>query len=263
MAVIVHVLPAVPWRFGKVGAGTGSRAKTSLTSFPDRPRRDDRLRHHPGMRFDIGPFEELLLRIAVDRGIDFGPRPAEIDETLRWLAQSVDLLAGRHPEPEQRRWLAAALCALSHQVRLSTLPDPPSPKHRRAVAVAVIAGPRGVLAVRRRDQLPRWAFPGGKIEPDETPAEAAVREVAEETGLQVCAGSEIGRRTHPATGRTIIYLACSPVGDTEPIVASSQEVAEVRWVSLDEIDQLMPDLYRPAREHLTALLLGGGTLPGD
>jgi 8-oxo-dGTP diphosphatase len=130
------------------------------------------------------------------------------------------------------------------------------------VAVAVVASPRGVLAIRRRDQLPRWAFPGGKIEPDETPAEAAVCEAGEETGLQVCAADEIGRRTHPATGRTIIYLACSPVGDNEPVVASSQEVAEVRWVSLDELDQLMPDLYRPAREHLTALL-GGGAPPAD
>jgi NADH pyrophosphatase NudC (nudix superfamily) len=36
-------------------------------------------------------------------------------------------------------------------------------------------------------------------------------------------------------------------------VADTREVAEVRWVSLDELDQLMPDLYRPAREHLAVL----------
>jgi 8-oxo-dGTP pyrophosphatase MutT (NUDIX family) len=48
------------------------------------------------------------------------------------------------------------------------------------------------------------AFPGGKIEPDETPAEAAVREVAEEAGLEIRQGGEIGRRTHPATGRITI-----------------------------------------------------------
>jgi 8-oxo-dGTP diphosphatase len=168
----------------------------------------------------------------------------------------VDLLAAQLPEREQRRWLAAALAALSHQVRLSTLPDRPPPKRRLSVAVAVIAGPRGVLVVRRRDHVPPWAFPGGKIEPDETPAEAAVREVAEETGLPVCAGGEIGRRTHPATGRTIIYLACSPTGGTEPTVATPREVAEVRWAGLDELDQLMPDLYQPARDHLANLLRG-------
>jgi hypothetical protein len=31
-------------------------------------------------------------------------------------------------------------------------------------------------------------------------------------------------------------------------------VAEVRWVSLNELDQLMPDLYGLAREHLAALV---------
>jgi 8-oxo-dGTP diphosphatase len=209
----------------------------------------------PDMR-DVGRFEDLLLRIAVDRGIAFDPRPPEIDAPLPWLAQSVDLLTARLPEPEQRYWLAAALAALSHQVQLSTLPDPPPRERRLTVAVAVIASPRGVLVVRRRDHVPPWAFPGGKIEPDETPAEAAVREVAEETGLQVCPGGEIGRRTHPATGRTITYLACSPSGDTDPTVAAPREVVEVRWVGLDELDQLMPDLYGPARDHLADLTRG-------
>jgi ADP-ribose pyrophosphatase YjhB (NUDIX family) len=206
------------------------------------------------MCFDVGRYEDLLLRIAVDRGIAFDPRPPEMDVALPWLARCVDLLVAQLPEPEQRRWLAAALAALSHEVRLSTRPDPPPLAQEPAVAVAVIACPRGVLVVRRRDHVPPWAFPGGKIEPGETPAAAAVREVAEETGVHVSAGGEIGHRTHPATGRTIIYLACSPSGATEPAVTAMREVAEVRWAGLDELDQLMPDLYSPAREHLAALL---------
>jgi mutator protein MutT len=122
------------------------------------------------------------------------------------------------------------------------------------VAVAVIADPRGVLVVRRRDRVPPWVFPGGKIEPDETPAEAAVREVAEETGVEVSVGGELGRRTHPTTGRTIIYLGCMPVRDADAAVTATREVAEVRWAGLQELDQLMPDLYEPAREHLAGLL---------
>jgi hypothetical protein len=46
----------------------------------------------------------------------------------------------------------------------------------------------------------------------------------------------------------------SPTGDTDPAVAAPREVAEVRWVDLDELEQLMPDLYQPAREQLAALL---------
>ena len=41
-----------------------------------------------------------------------------------------------------------------------------------------------VLLIRRADDG-RWAMPGGWVEPGETPAEAAVRETAEETGLTV------------------------------------------------------------------------------
>jgi 8-oxo-dGTP pyrophosphatase MutT (NUDIX family) len=41
-----------------------------------------------------------------------------------------------------------------------------------------------VLLVRRADDG-RWAMPGGWVDPGETPAQAAVREVAEETGMHV------------------------------------------------------------------------------
>lgn len=135
------------------------------------------------MYFDAGRYEGLLLRIAVDRGIAFDPRPPEMDMALPWLAHCVDLLVTQLPEPEQRQWLAAALAALADEVRPPARPDP-LPPERLAVAVAVIADPRGVLVVRRRDQVPPWAFPGGKIEPDETPIEAAVREAAEEAGVR-------------------------------------------------------------------------------
>src|SRR4051794_4114903 len=71
-------------------------------------------------------------------------------------------------------------------------------------AVAVGASSLGALVGLRRDRTPPWVFPGGKVEPAESPADAAVREVAEETGLRVQAGHEIDRRRHPATGRWLV-----------------------------------------------------------
>ncbi len=43
---------------------------------------------------------------------------------------------------------------------------------------------KNVLLVQRRD-LPVWVLPGGGLDPKETPAEGALREVEEETGYQV------------------------------------------------------------------------------
>jgi ADP-ribose pyrophosphatase YjhB (NUDIX family) len=83
----------------------------------------------------------------------------------------------------------------------STKPEP------QPVVVAIVTSEHGVLLGRRNDGKPPWTFIAGEIEPGESPADAGVREVKEETGLLVAAGEEIGRRAHPATGRTMIYMA--------------------------------------------------------
>ncbi len=53
-----------------------------------------------------------------------------------------------------------------------------------AVAVVFDEAKENVLLVKRRD-VPVWVLPGGGIDPGETPEEAAVREVQEESGLEV------------------------------------------------------------------------------
>jgi 8-oxo-dGTP pyrophosphatase MutT (NUDIX family) len=72
------------------------------------------------------------------------------------------------------------------------------------VALAVVTGIHGVLVGRRRDGIPRWVFSGGSVGSGESPAQAAVRECTEETGLVVHAVGEIGRRTHLMTGRAVV-----------------------------------------------------------
>ena len=97
-----------------------------------------------------------------------------------------------------------------------TMPTPPEPQ---AVAVAVVTSARGVLAGRRIDRRPPWTFPGGKLEPGETPAAAAIREVREETGLDG-RGARVARRARPPAHRPpMIYLACEPIGGTDVQVA--------------------------------------------
>ena len=98
----------------------------------------------------------------------------------------------------------------------------------------------------------RWRA-GARRAPEDT----AVREVKEETGLRVQAGHVIGERVHPKTGRHMIYLAARPVRGTDVFVGDEEELAEVRWVSLAEADELLPGMYEPVREYLAQEL--GGT----
>jgi 8-oxo-dGTP pyrophosphatase MutT (NUDIX family) len=122
----------------------------------------------------------------------------------------------------------------------------------RAVAAAVVVSPLGVLAGRRNDGRPPWTFIAGEIEPGETASFAAVRETKEETGLDVRDTGEIGQRVHPATGRTMIYIAAVPVrpNDLAVFVGDPQELAEVRWLTLAEADELLPGMFEPVRAYL-------------
>lgn len=124
------------------------------------------------------------------------------------------------------------------------------------VVVAVVTSPLGVLAGRRRDGRPPWTFPGGKVEPGESIIDAAVREVREETALQVRADPrELGRRLHPATHRLIVYVACTPAGASLAVrVTAPDELAEVRWLGLREVDVLLPGMFGPVRECIGRVL---------
>lgn len=135
---------------------------------------------------------------------------------------------------------------------LSTKPEP------GPVVAAIITSHLGVLLGRRNDGKPPWTFIAGEIEPGESPADAAVREAKEEAGLRIKAGGLIGRRVHPGTGRTMVYMAAQPTHGTDVFVGDEDELAEVRWSSLTEADELMGGtIYEPVRQHLKHMLGNG------
>lgn len=125
---------------------------------------------------------------------------------------------------------------------------------RQPVAAAIVISPLGVLIGRRNDRTPPWTFIAGEVEAGERPANAAEREVKEETGLEIVTGERIGERVHPATGRTMIYLAAVPREGTDIFVGDRAELAEVRWATLAEALELMPDMFGPVHEYLEAEL---------
>lgn len=138
-----------------------------------------------------------------------------------------------------------------------TVAEPSTAPEPEPVVAAIVTSHRGALIGRRNDGKPPWTFIAGKIEPGESPADAAVREVKEETGLRIRAGGIIGRRVHPRTGRTMVYMAAAPTHGTDAFVGDEDELAEVRWVGLTEADSLMGEIYEPVRQHLKRTLGNG------
>jgi 8-oxo-dGTP diphosphatase len=129
---------------------------------------------------------------------------------------------------------------------------------RASIAAAVIVREGEVLLVRRRvneGQL-SWQFPAGEVEPGESDVDAAVRETEEEVGLRVRAIERLGERVHPATGRTMVYVACEVVEGTAR-VADDEELAEVEWCDRTKLVEHVPyPFYGPVQKYFDANLGG-------
>ncbi|MFJ4337321.1 NUDIX hydrolase [Streptomyces sp. NPDC088915] len=128
---------------------------------------------------------------------------------------------------------------------------------RPGIAAAIVVNQGCVLMVRRRvseGQL-SWQFPAGEVEPGEAREDAAVRETQEETGLTVAAVKLLGERVHPKTGRLMSYTACEVLAGMAH-VADTEELAELAWVTHDEIPEYVPyGLFEPVQEYLDAALI--------
>ena len=123
------------------------------------------------------------------------------------------------------------------------------------VAAALTDAEGRVLMARRpagKQHAGLWEFPGGKVEPDETPKAALVRELREELGVEIdpqglapIAFSESPGERHLVL---LLYRCRSWSGDAQAI-----DAAEIRWMAVDELVALdMPPADRPLAEALAA-----------
>jgi 8-oxo-dGTP diphosphatase len=106
---------------------------------------------------------------------------------------------------------------------------------------AVLRDDKGRLLLVKRGHEPGaglWSLPGGRIEPGETDAEALVREMREETGLEVEPGPLLGAVRRPAGNGDVIDIrdyAATIIGGT---LKPGDDAADARWVSGEELDSL-------------------------
>jgi 8-oxo-dGTP pyrophosphatase MutT (NUDIX family) len=176
----------------------------------------------------------------------FGYTPEYISRLLKRARQPRN---GRPPLLEDPETVRVRRLAAGGGVKL--------PMAQGMIVAAIVTSDLGVLVGKRNDGKPPWTFIAGEQEPGESPGDTIVREVKEETGLEVRPSEIIGTRVHPSTGRTMIYIAATPTHGTDVFVGDPDELAEVRWVTLAEADELLPGMYGPVREHL-ARELGEG-----
>lgn len=115
------------------------------------------------------------------------------------------------------------------------------------VAAVITRGDGQVLACRRAPGRPSaglWEFPGGKVEPNEDPRDALVREISEELHLEVRLGQLVTRET-TRVGDVLIDLACYRARSDDVWPLESTDHDELRWIApteLSRLDWALPDL---------------------
>lgn len=113
------------------------------------------------------------------------------------------------------------------------------------VGVAVVQDGALLLIKRGREpQRGKWAVPGGKVDFGESLQEAARREAAEETGLEVEIGDAIwvGEVIDDEYHIVLIDFEARVVGG---VLRAADDADEARWVPLDEAAKypLTPTMY--------------------
>jgi 8-oxo-dGTP diphosphatase len=123
---------------------------------------------------------------------------------------------------------------------------------RRVIVAAVIVTGGRVLACERSappEVAGRWEFPGGKVEPGETDAEALARECREELGVRVAVGDRVGPDVPLAHGRAVLRVfAVTLLDGDEP---RALEHTSMRWLGADELDSVA---WLPADKPIVAEL---------
>ncbi len=129
-----------------------------------------------------------------------------------------------------RRWALAGFRRMPRGMRVRVVRTV-APSHTLG-AVCVIENEGRVLVLRQRHR-PGWTLPGGLVNRGETAAEAARREVGEETGLLIEVDLPVGTVVEPRTRRVdvVFHIAAG----SRPEVSPGSEAVRAAWLRPDQL----------------------------
>ncbi len=99
-------------------------------------------------------------------------------------------------------------------------------------AFAVIFGEGATVLLCHRTDRDAWNLPGGRVEPNESPWAAVVREVEEEVGLHVRVKCLLGVYAVPTKADLVFNFLCVPVSGA---LRHSSEANDIRWFNRTSI----------------------------
>lgn len=112
---------------------------------------------------------------------------------------------------------------------------------RPASAGVIVENSKGEVLVLKAHYKPYWSFPGGWIEHDQTPREAALRELEEETGIilapnDIVFDSMVNRISDIMQSYQFIFRAVAPLElKANEITLQANEIDTWKWVSRQDV----------------------------
>ncbi|MEW5774325.1 MAG: NUDIX domain-containing protein [Thermodesulfobacteriota bacterium] len=121
----------------------------------------------------------------------------------------------------------------------------------------------GLILLERRSDNGMWSLPGGAINPGESVAEAALREVMEETGLVVDITGLVGVYSRVTDGRMVVYPDNGDRRQLVDVVLVARQASGLLRMSPESTDlrffppdALPDDIVPPARAPIADFLAG-------
>ena len=113
-------------------------------------------------------------------------------------------------------------------------------KHLNVVCAVVRDGDKILCTQRCRSKKPyvseHWEFPGGQIEPGESPEAALIREIKEEMDWDIYVGKQLGSVEHEYPDFYITLTAFDCIARNKDI--KLLEHLDAKWLTVDELSSL-------------------------